>query len=118
MQKLNQLCIWCEAVKNVIFYVILALFIGDVVFQKYDTTGKTILLFASSGGSPFEPSVTTISKVAPKAKLGDALLVNDTGLVNPCLTILLNEIEDTFLTQAKAKGKTTSTNNYEFYWKR
>lgn len=53
--------------------------------RSVDTTGKTILPFATSGGSPIEPSVTTISKAAPKAKLGDALLANDTALVNPWL---------------------------------
>ena len=53
--------------------------------RSIDTTGKTILPFATSGGSPIESSVTTISKAAPKAKLGDALLANDKGLVNPWL---------------------------------
>lgn len=53
--------------------------------RSVDTAGKTILPFATSGGSPIEPSITTIRKAAPKAKLGDALLANDIGLVNPWL---------------------------------
>lgn len=53
--------------------------------RSVDTSGKTILPFATSGGSPIEPSITTIKKAAPNAELGDALLANDTGLVNSWL---------------------------------
>ena len=57
----------------------------DKFLRSIETTGKTILPFATSGGSPIETSITTISKAAPNAKLGDALLANDKGLVNPWL---------------------------------
>ena len=60
-------------------------FVVEKFLRSVDTVGKTILPFATSGGSPIEPSVATISKAAPKAKLGDALLANDTALVNPWL---------------------------------
>lgn len=57
----------------------------ETFLRSVDTTGKTILPFATSGGSPIEPSIATISKAAPKAKMGEALLANDTSLVEPWL---------------------------------
>lgn len=57
----------------------------ETFLKSVDTTGKTILPFATSGGSPIEPSIATIRKAASKAKLGDALLANDTSLVNSWL---------------------------------
>lgn len=61
-----------------------------LVIEKFlrsiDTKGKTILPFATSGGSPIEPSIITIQKAAPQAKLGEELLANDSSLVNPWLT--------------------------------
>lgn len=60
-----------------------------LVIEKFlrsvDTEGKTIIPFATSGGSPIEPSLTTIQQAAPKAKLGKELLANDSSLIKPWL---------------------------------
>lgn len=60
-----------------------------LVIEKFlrsiDTDGKTILPFATSGGSPIEPSLNTIQKAAPKAKLGEELLANDSSRIRPWL---------------------------------
>ncbi|MDO4178414.1 MAG: flavodoxin [Phascolarctobacterium sp.] len=53
--------------------------------RQIDTNGKTILIFATSGGSPVDPSIATVSKAAPKAKIGDAILANDSSLIEPWL---------------------------------
>lgn len=60
-----------------------------LVIEKFlrsvDTDGKIIIPFATSGGSPIEPSLTTIQKAAPKAKLGQELMANDNSLIKPWL---------------------------------
>lgn len=60
-----------------------------LVIEKFlrsvDTDGKTIIPFATSGGSPIEPSLNTIQKAAPKAKMGQELMANDSSLIKPWL---------------------------------
>lgn len=53
--------------------------------QQHDLAGKTILPFATSGGSTIEESVPHLKKYAAKAKIGEPLLANDTSLVEPWL---------------------------------
>lgn len=46
-----------------------------------DTSGKTILPFATSGGSAIETSLPNIAAAAPRATIGEALLANDKSLI-------------------------------------
>ena len=47
--------------------------------ESYDFSGKTIIPFCSHGGGRFGQSLTDIAKLAPNARLGDALSVHYTG---------------------------------------
>jgi flavodoxin len=44
--------------------------------EEYDLSGKTIIPFCSHGGGRFGQSLTAIAKLAPRAKIGDALSVH------------------------------------------
>jgi formylglycine-generating enzyme required for sulfatase activity/flavodoxin len=47
--------------------------------EQYDTSGKTIIPFCSHGGGRFGQSLSAISKLAPKATMGEALSVHYSG---------------------------------------
>ena len=47
--------------------------------EQYDFSGKTIIPFCSHGGGRFGQSLTDIEKLAPLARLGDALSVHYSG---------------------------------------
>ena len=47
--------------------------------EAQDLSGKTILPFATSGGSGIEGSVADLRKTLPKAQVKDGLLTNLTG---------------------------------------
>ena len=47
--------------------------------EAQDLSGKTILPFATSGGSGIEGSVADLRKTLPKAKVKDGILLNSTG---------------------------------------
>lgn len=49
--------------------------------SRVDTRGRTILPFATSGGSGIEPSIQHIAEAAPGAALGEPLLANDRSLI-------------------------------------
>lgn len=57
----------------------------NTFLESYDFAGKTIVPFATSGGSPIEPCVKDMEKSAPDAKFVDAKLWNkysDTDIEN------------------------------------
>jgi flavodoxin len=47
--------------------------------EAYDFSGKTIVPFCSHGGGRFGQSLTAIAKLAPRAKIGDALSIHYSG---------------------------------------
>jgi len=47
--------------------------------EEYNFSGKTIIPFSSHGGGRLGQSLTDIAKLAPNAKLGDALSVHYSG---------------------------------------
>lgn len=47
--------------------------------ESYDFSGKTIIPFCSHGGGRFGQSITAISKLAPKAKIGNGLSIHYSG---------------------------------------
>jgi hypothetical protein len=47
--------------------------------EAQDLSGKTILPFATSGGSGVEGSVSDLRKTLPNAKVKDGILLNSTG---------------------------------------
>ena len=47
--------------------------------EDYDFSGKTIIPFCSHGGGRFGQSLTAIAKLAPDAKIGEALSVHYSG---------------------------------------
>lgn len=49
----------------------------NTFLESYDFNGKTIVPFATSGGSPIEPCVADMEKSAPGATFKDAKLLND-----------------------------------------
>lgn len=49
----------------------------NTFLESYNFDGKTIVPFATSGGSPIEPCVTDMEKSAPGATFRDAKLLND-----------------------------------------
>lgn len=49
------------------------------LIESYDFSGKTILPFCSHGGGRFGQSITAISKLAPKAKIGSGLSIHYSG---------------------------------------
>ena len=49
------------------------------LLESYDFNGKTILPFCSHGGGRFGQSITAISKLAPKAKIGSGLSIHYSG---------------------------------------
>lgn len=53
--------------------------------ESYDFSGKTIIPFATSGGSGITQSVQDIRKLAPKATFLDGLLANSSGDITPWL---------------------------------
>ncbi len=56
--------------------------------ESYNFSGKTIIPFATSGGSPLEESTDSITFSAPGATIGEGLLANDTGEIAPWLSKL------------------------------
>ena len=59
--------------------------------EQYDFSGKIIIPFCSHGGGRFGQSLTDIAKLAPRARLGDALSVHYSGgssLINDITTWL------------------------------
>ena len=51
--------------------------IVNTFLESYDFKGKTVVPFATSGGSPIEPCVADIEKSVPGAKVVDAKLWNN-----------------------------------------
>lgn len=49
--------------------------------NSVDTSGKTILPFATSGGSDIDGSIPHIAAATPNATMGEPLLANDTSLI-------------------------------------
>ena len=49
------------------------------LLESYDFNGKTILPFCSHGGGRLGQSITAISKLAPKAKIGSGLSIHYSG---------------------------------------
>ena len=49
------------------------------LLESYDFSGKTIIPFCSHGGGRFGQSITAISKLAPKAKIGSGLSIHYSG---------------------------------------
>jgi hypothetical protein len=47
--------------------------------EEYDFSGKRIIPFCSHGGGYLGQSLTAISKIAPRAKIGSALSVSYSG---------------------------------------
>lgn len=47
--------------------------------EEYDFSGKTIIPFCSHGGGRFGQSLTAIAKLAPEAKMGEALSIHYSG---------------------------------------
>ena len=47
--------------------------------ESYDFSGKTIIPFCSHGGGRFGQSITAISKLAPKTKIGNGLSIHYSG---------------------------------------
>jgi formylglycine-generating enzyme required for sulfatase activity/flavodoxin len=47
--------------------------------EEYDFSGKTIIAFCSHGGGRFGQSLTAIAKLAPNARMGEALSVHYSG---------------------------------------
>ncbi|MGN0542054.1 MAG: flavodoxin, partial [Acutalibacteraceae bacterium] len=47
--------------------------------EEYDFSGKTIIPFCSHGGGRFGQSLTAIAKLAPDAKMGEALSIHYSG---------------------------------------
>lgn len=58
---------------------------APLIIEKFlrsvDTAGKTVLPFATSGGSGIEGSLAGIAEAAPKAVIGEALLANDSSRI-------------------------------------
>lgn len=48
----------------------------NTFLEKYDFTGKKIVLFATSGGSGFGKAVANLQPSAPKAKIIEGKLLN------------------------------------------
>ena len=53
--------------------------------EAQDLSGKTILPFATSGGSGVEGSVSDLRKTLPNAKVKDGILLNSTGALDDWL---------------------------------
>ena len=53
--------------------------------EAQDLSGKTILPFATSGGSGIEGSVADLRKTLPNAQVKDGLLANSSGYIEPWL---------------------------------
>lgn len=53
--------------------------------ESQDLSGKTILPFATSGGSGIEGSVADLRKTLPNAQVKDGLLANSSGYIEPWL---------------------------------
>lgn len=49
--------------------------------KNINTDGKTILPFATSGGTKLDESLASLKTVVPNAKIGEGLLANDTSLI-------------------------------------
>ena len=47
--------------------------------EKHDLAGKTIVTFSSHGGTSFGDSVSDVSKLLPKSKIGQALQYHYSG---------------------------------------
>ena len=56
--------------------------------ESYDFSGKTVIPFATSGGSPIEESTDSVSASAAGAMVGEGLLVNNTDEIAPWLSNL------------------------------
>jgi flavodoxin len=53
--------------------------------ESQDLSGKTVLPFATSGGSGIEGSVADLRKTLPNAQVKDGLLANSSGYIEPWL---------------------------------
>ena len=61
--------------------------IGRPLFEEsYDFSGKTVIPFATSGGSPIEESTDSVTSSAKGATIREGLLVNDTGEIAPWIS--------------------------------
>ena len=56
--------------------------------ECYDFSGKTVIPFATSGGSPIEESTDSVTSSAKGATIREGLLVNDTGEIATWLSSL------------------------------
>ena len=56
--------------------------------EGYDFSGKTVIPFATSGGSPIEESTDSVTASAAGATIREGLLVNDTGEIASWLSSL------------------------------
>ena len=54
--------------------------------EGYDFSGKTVIPFATSGGSPIEESTDSVTASAKGAAVREGLLVNDTGEIAPWIS--------------------------------
>ncbi len=54
--------------------------------ESYDFSGKTVIPFATSGGSPLSDSLDSVRASAAGATLGDGILANDAGDVAPWIS--------------------------------
>ena len=54
--------------------------------ESYDFSGKTVIPFATSGGSPLSDSLDSVRASAAGATIGDGILANDAGDVAPWIS--------------------------------
>ena len=54
--------------------------------ESYDFSGKTVIPFATSGGSPLSDSLDSVRASAAGATIGDGILANDVGDVAPWIS--------------------------------
>ena len=56
------------------------------ILESYDFSGKTVIPFATSGGSPLSDSLDSVRASAAGAAIGDGILANDAGDVAPWIS--------------------------------
>ena len=49
-------------------------------FEEYDFSGKTIIVFSTSGGSGFSSTLQTIAELEPNATILEGLTVNSSQI--------------------------------------
>ncbi|MBO6236869.1 MAG: flavodoxin, partial [Schwartzia sp.] len=54
--------------------------------ESYDFSGKTVIPFATSGGSPLSDSLDSVRASAAGATIGDGILANDVSDVAPWIS--------------------------------